>query len=130
MCLRAPSVKQFLQFPLLGFSDGAALETLVSFIDIVVVLEGRENFSLEKMGLLLCVDLPLHKLQSKMLMALKLINVLDLCLDRCIHFSNFVIFSACVLVIVTLELSHVAPTHLCILHHELLVKLSIKLVIL
>ena len=70
MCICAPSVEQFLEFPLLVFSDGAALESLVSFIDIVVVLEDRENFSLDKMGLLLCVDLPLHKLQSKMLLTL------------------------------------------------------------
>ena len=82
------------------------------------------------MSLLLFVDLLLHKLQSYMLLTLELVNVLDPRLDGCVHLSNFVLFSARVLIVVALVLSHVAPAHLSVLHYELLVKLRIQLVVL
>ena len=65
-----------------------------------------------------------------MLLSLELVNVFYPGLNSRIHFLDFIILAARVLVVVALEFAHVTPTHLRIFHNELLVELSVEFVVL
>ena len=130
MGMFANSVEQILHSFLIGSIDSGSPHILVPLVDLEAVFEGCKDFPLGEVGHLAFVDLPLHELKRHILLAFQLVYVVNLRLDRHVHLGNFVVLPARILIIVALILTHVGTAHLSILHHELLVKLSIQFVIL
>ena len=95
----------------------ASTHSLISLVYFEAVFECSENFSLCEMGYLFLVDFSLHKLKRLMLLALKVVNIVHLSFNSHVHLMNLVFFTARVLIVVALILSHVASSHLRILHH-------------
>ena len=58
-----------------------------------------------------------------------LFDVVDLCLDDCLHVGDSAIFATGVLIVILLILTHVASTHLRILSNQLILELGKQVIV-
>ena len=128
MRVLSPGVKDVLHFLLMVVSQGGSCNSLCSSLCLSILAPQAENPSRDEFAACVVVEGALTILLAS-LKVIELLNVVNLALDGCVHLCNPVVFSAGVLVVVVLILSHVASTHLCILSNELISELSIDLVV-